>query len=58
MWDEDREDHDPRQADHAADAFGYSVIETYVPISQARLASMAEKEKEASAARKRSALRR
>jgi hypothetical protein len=58
VWNEDRDDHDDRQEDHAADAFGYSVIETYVPVSEARLSSAAEKEREASAARKRAALRR
>lgn len=58
VWNEDRDDHDERQADHAADGFGYAIIETYVPVSESRLASQHEKELEAAAARKREALRR
>lgn len=58
VWDEDRLDHDSRQQDHAADAFGYGVIETYVPMTEERLASQAEQEREAREARKRAALNR
>jgi hypothetical protein len=58
VWNEDRDDHDERQGDHAADAFGYAVIETYVPISEERLASQAEQELEAREAQKRAMLSR
>jgi hypothetical protein len=58
VWNEDRDDHDERQPDHAADAFGYAVIETYVPVSVERQASAEEKEREARAAQKRRMLSR
>jgi hypothetical protein len=58
VWNEDRSDHDSRQDDHCADALGYSIIESYVPVSETRLASAREKELEAAATRKRNALRR
>jgi hypothetical protein len=58
VWNEDRDDHDDRQADHCADAFGYGIIETYIPVTQERIASQAEREKEAAAQRKRDALNR
>jgi hypothetical protein len=58
VWNEDRDDHDERQEDHAADAFGYGVIETYVPMSEERIASQKEKDKEAREAQKRAALSR
>ena len=58
VWNEDRDGHDERQDDNAADAFGYGVIEHYVPVSESRIASAAEAEAEARAARKRAALRR
>lgn len=53
VWNEDRDDHDERQPDHAADAFGYGVIETYIPVSSEREASQAEKDREAREAQKR-----
>lgn len=53
VWNEDRDDHDDRQGDHAADAFGYGVIETYVPVSEERLQSQHEAELEARDAQKR-----
>jgi hypothetical protein len=56
VWNEDRDDHDERQGDHAADAFGYGVIETYVPVSEDRLASQVEQEREAREAQKRAML--
>lgn len=56
VWNEDRDDHDGRQQDHAADSFGYAIIETYVPMTEERLASAQEQEAEARAARKRHAL--
>lgn len=56
-WNDDRDDHQQKQ-DHAADAFGYGVIETYVPMSEERIASQAEKEREAREQRKRDALSR
>lgn len=58
VWNEDRDDHDERQGDHAADAFGYGVIETYVPITEERIASQAEQDREAREAQKRRMLRR
>jgi hypothetical protein len=58
VWNEDRDDHDERQDDHAADAMGYGIIEHYQPASESRIASAAEAEAEARAARKRAALRR
>lgn len=58
VWNEDRDDHDERQEDHAADAFGYGFIETYVPITVERLASQLERDAEAREARKRHALNR
>lgn len=58
VWNEERDDHDERQGDHAADAFGYGVIETYVPVSVERLASLAESERGAREAQKRRMLRR
>jgi len=56
VWNEDRDDHHERQSDHAADAFGYGVIETWVPTSVEREASAAEKAAEARAAERRRAL--
>jgi hypothetical protein len=58
VWNEDRDDHDSRQGDHAADAFGYGVIETYVPVTEERMASQAEQEQQARAAQKREMLNR
>lgn len=58
VWNEDRDGHDERQDDNAADAFGYGVIEHYVPVNESRIASAAEAEAAARAARKRAALRR
>lgn len=58
VWNEDRDDHDQRQDDHAADAMGYGIIEHYQPANESRIASAAEAEAEARAARKRAALRR
>lgn len=58
VWDEDRQDHDPRQEDHCADAFGYAAIESYLPVTESRIASREEKEREAAASRKRHALSR
>jgi hypothetical protein len=58
VWNEDRDDHDERQGDHCADGFGYAIIETYVPVTESRIASQLEQEKEAAAQRKRDALRR
>lgn len=58
VWNEDRDDHDARQADHAADAFGYGVIETYVPVNEERLQSQHEAELEARDAQKRAMLNR
>jgi hypothetical protein len=58
VWNEDRDDHDERQEDHAADSFGYGFIETYVPITVERLASQAEQDAKAREARKRQALNR
>lgn len=58
VWNEDRDDHDSRQGDHAADAFGYGVIETYVPVTEERLQSQREAELEAREAQKRAALSR
>jgi hypothetical protein len=56
VWNEDRDDHDPRQQDHCADAFGYAIIETYVPVTSSRIASRLEQEREAAEQRKRAAL--
>lgn len=58
VWNEDRDDHDERQGDHAADAFGYGVIETYLPATEERIASQAEQERQAREAQKRRMLRR
>jgi hypothetical protein len=58
VWNEDRDDHDERQSDHCADGFGYAILETYVPITESRIASQQEQEKAAAAARKRDALNR
>lgn len=58
VWNEERDDHDERQGDHCADGFGYAIIETYVPVSESRLASAQEQEREAAAQRKRAALNR
>lgn len=58
VWNEDRDDHDERQDDHAADAFGYGVIETYVPVTVERIESQAEQDRLAREAQKRRMLRR
>lgn len=58
VWNAERDDHDSRQEDHCADALGYAILEHYVPVSESRLASAAEKEKQAAEARKREALQR
>lgn len=58
VWNEDRDDHDERQGDHAADAFGYGVIETYVPVSVERVASQSEQDRRAREAQKRRMLSR
>lgn len=57
VWNEDRDDHYGKN-DHAADAFGYGVIETYIPASEERRASQAEKDAEARAQQKRDMLNR
>lgn len=56
VWDADRGDHDERQDDHCADAFGYAIIETYVPTTVERIASQLEQELAAREQRKRRAL--
>ena len=58
VWNEERDDHDERQGDHCADGFGYAIIETYVPVTESRIASVREQELEAAAQRKRDALNR
>jgi hypothetical protein len=58
VWNEKRDDHDGRQEDHAADAFGYAILEHFTPTSESRIASARETELEAQAARKREALQR
>ncbi len=58
VWNETRDDHDSRQPDHAADAMGYAILETYVPTTESRIASALEKEAEARETRKREALQR
>jgi hypothetical protein len=58
VWNEERADHDERQGDNAADAFGYGVIETYVPVTVERVASQAEADRQAREAQKRRMLRR
>jgi hypothetical protein len=56
VWNDDRDDHHERQPDHGADAFGYGIIETWVPTTVDREASAAEKAAEARAAQRRMAL--
>lgn len=58
VWNVERDDHDERQGDHCADGFGYAIIETYVPITEGRIASSQEQAREAAAQRKREALAR
>jgi hypothetical protein len=58
VWNERRDDHDVRQEDHAADAFGYAILEHFTPTSESRIASARETELAAQAARKREALNR
>jgi hypothetical protein len=58
VWNDDRDDHHERQPDHGADAFGYGIIETYIPTTVEREASATEKAAEARAAQKRAALNR
>lgn len=53
VWNDDRDDHHERQPDHGADAFGYGIIETWVPTTVDREASQAEKAREARAAQRR-----
>lgn len=56
VWNDDRDDHHERQPDHGADAFGYGIIETYIPTTVEREASQAEKARDARAAERRRAL--
>lgn len=58
VWNDDRDDHNERQSDHLADSFGYGIIETFVPSSVERQASIAEKEQEAREYQKRKMLNR
>lgn len=53
VWNDDRDDHHERQPDHGADAFGYGIIETWVPTTVEREASLAEKARDARAAQRR-----